>query len=376
MRITPSDEQEEFRSVLRRFLEEHSPTTEVRRLMETEAGYDRGVWQKLSEELGLPGLHIPEKYGGQGFGYVELCIVMEEAGRALLCAPFLSSAVLAANAILEAASESQKARLLPAIASGKTLSTLAFTEADGLWSTSSVATTAKPEGDVFRLDGEKHYVVDGHIAELIVVVAREPDSAGEDDISLFVVDGRDEDVVCETLTTADSTRKLSRLRLSSVRAERLGEAGAGEAALKRTLDLAAIALASESVGAAQKVLEDSVAYAKTRVQFGRPIGSFQAIKHKCADMLLEVELARSAASYAAAAVAEDSEEVPALASLAKAFCSDVFFRAARDSIQIHGGIGFTWEQDMHLYFKRAKSSEVFLGDPTYHRELLAQRLAI
>lgn len=376
MRITPSDEQDEFRAVVRRFLEENSPIAEVRRLMETEQGHNTEVWQRLSEELGLPGLHIPEEYGGQGFGYVEACIVMEEAGRALLCAPFFASVALGANVILQGASEKQKKQLLPGVASGQTIATLAFAEADGVWSTSSVATTAEPEADAFRLDGEKHYVVDGKSADLIVVVARAPGSTGDDGISLFAVEGSAQGLTREGLTTTDQTRKLSRLRFSGVRGEMLGEAGAAAPALSRTLDLAAIALANESVGAAQKVLEDSVAYAKTRVQFGRPIGSFQAIKHKCADMLLEVELARSAASYAAVAAAANSDEVPALASLAKAFASDAFFRVARDNIQIHGGIGFTWEQDMHLYFKRAKSSEVFLGDASYHRELLAQRLGI
>ena len=374
MQITPTNEQEEFRGVVRRFLEEKSPTTEVRRLMETAEGHDSAIWRQLSEDLGLPALQIPEAYGGQGFGYVELCIVMEEAGRALLCAPLFSSVVLAANAILEGASETQKKELLPGIASGEVIATVALAEADGRWSASGVATTAEPDNGAFRLDGEKCYVLDGHSANLIVVVARAPGSSGDDGISLFAVEGDAKGLVREPLTTVDQTRKQSRLYFSGVRAELLGEAGAAAPAVARTLDLAAIALASENVGAAQKVLEDSVEYAKTRVQFGRPIGSFQAIKHKCADMLLDVELARSAASYAAAAA--DSDEVPALASLAKAFSSDVFFRAARDSIQIHGGVGFTWEHDMHLYFKRAKSSEVFLGDPAYHRELLAQRLGI
>ena len=376
MQITPTNEQEEFRGVVRRFLEEKSPTTEVRRLMETAEGHDSAIWRQLSEDLGLPALQIPEAYGGQGFGYVELCIVMEEAGRALLCAPLFSSVVLAANAILEGASETQKKELLPGIASGEVIATVALAEADGRWSASGVATTAEPDNGAFRLDGEKCYVLDGHSANLIVVVARAPGSSGDDGISLFAVEGDAKGLVREPLTTVDQTRKQSRLYFSGVRAELLGEAGAAAPAVARTLDLAAIALASENVGAAQKVLEDSVEYAKTRVQFGRPIGSFQAIKHKCADMLLDVELARSAASYAAAAAAEGSDEVPALASLAKAFSSDVFFRAARDSIQIHGGVGFTWEHDMHLYFKRAKSSEVFLGDPAYHRELLAQRLGI
>ena len=380
MRITHSDEQEELRRVVRRFLEDRSPPSEVRRLMETPEGCDRAVWEQLSRELGLPAVHIPEEYGGQGFSFVELCIATEEMGRALLCAPWFASVVLAGGAILEGATETRKKELLPAIASGETLATLAVAEPTGRWAghwdATGVTLTAESANGAFRLDGEKSYVLDGHTADLIVVVARAPGSSGDDGLSFFTVAGDADGLERRALATADATRKQAGLRFSGVRAELLSELGAGGPALARTLDLAAIALANESVGGAQKVLEESVEYAKTRVQFGRPIGSFQAIKHKCADMLLEVELARSAACYAAAAVAEGDEEVPALASLAKALASDAYMKAAAENIQIHGGVGFTWEHDAHLYFKRAKSSEVFLGDPAYHRELLAQRLGI
>jgi alkylation response protein AidB-like acyl-CoA dehydrogenase len=214
-------------------------------------------------------------------------------------------------------------------------------------------------------------VIDGHTANLILVAARSGDG-----ISLFSVEGDAAGLTRTPLTTMDQTRKQARLEFSGVPAKLIGAEGKGWDTLSRVLDLAAVALAAEQVGGAQKCLDMSVEYAKVRVQFGRPIGSFQAIKHKCADMLLEVESAKSAAYYAGWAAAELNDELPVVASLAKAYCSDAYFHAAAENIQIHGGIGFTWEHDAHLYFKRAKSSELLLGDPTYHRELLAQRIGI
>jgi alkylation response protein AidB-like acyl-CoA dehydrogenase len=376
VRFSFSDEQEELRQTVRRFLEDRSPPGEVRRLMETPEGCDRDVWRQLCGELGLAAVHIPEEYGGQGFSFAELGIVLEEAGRALLCAPYFASIALAANAILNAATETRKKELLPGLASGETIATLALAEPDGRWDAAGVALTAAPADGAFRLDGTKSFVLDGHTADLIVVAARQPGSSGEDGLSFFTVPGDAGGLERRLLSTVDATRKQARLEFRGVRAEPLGELGAGAPALARTLDQAAIALANEMVGGAQKVLEATVDYAKVRVQFGRPIGSFQAIKHRCADLLLDVELAKSAAYYAAAAAAEGDEELPALASLAKSFCSDAYLKAAAENIQLHGGVGFTWEDDAHLYFKRAKSSEVFLGDPTYHRELLAQRLGV
>jgi alkylation response protein AidB-like acyl-CoA dehydrogenase len=226
------------------------------------------------------------------------------------------------------------------------------------------------------LSGTKHFVIDGHTANTIVVVARQAGTAGEDGIGFFVVDGDADGLTRTPLATMDQTRKQARLDFDGVAATPLGEVGEGWPALSKTLDQAAVAMANESIGGAQKCLEMSVEYAKVRVQFGRPIGSFQAIKHKCADMLLEVESGKSAAYYAAWAAAEDNDELPVVASLAKAYVSDAYFHSAAENIQIHGGIGFTWEHDAHLYFKRAKSSEILLGDATYHRELLAQRIGI
>ena len=376
MNFAFSEEQDQLRDAVRKFLEAKSPETEVRRLMETTEGYDPAVWSQMANELGLQSLHIPEAYGGQGFSWVELGIVLEEQGRALLCAPYFSTVVLAANAILNAGTEDQKAALLPGIASGETIATLAFTEPNGKWDASGITLEATPSGDGATLTGTKMFVLDGHIANLIVVAARAPGSSGTDGISFYTVDGDAAGLTRTALATMDQTRKQAKLEFDGVQGQLLGSAGAGWDALSKTLDQASVGLCNEMVGGSQYVLEESVQYAKDRVQFGRPIGSFQAIKHKCADMLLETESAKSAAYYAAWAAAEDNDELPVVASLAKAYCSDAYFHSAAENIQIHGGIGFTWEHDAHLYFKRAKSSEILFGDATYHRELLAQRIGI
>ncbi|MBK6961144.1 MAG: acyl-CoA/acyl-ACP dehydrogenase [Gammaproteobacteria bacterium] len=372
MKFSFTDEQEQIRTVVRRFLAEQSPTTEIRRLMATDQGWERAAWQRLSGELGLTGVHIPEAYGGQGLGFVELGIVLEEMGRALLCAPYFASVVLAANAILNAGSEDQKQALLPGIATGETVATLAFTENNGLWDSAGVALTATPAGDGYRLSGVKSFVLDGHTADLIIVLARAPGSSGATGLSFFSVRGDAAGLDRRLLKSVDGTRKLARLTFDNVPADLLGEEGAA-APFATTLDQAAVCLANEMVGGAEQLRQSALDYVMMRMQFGRPIASFQAIKHKCADMLVEVELAKSAAYCAAEAAAENDPELPALASLAKACAADAFMQTARETIQLHGGIGFTWDNDTHLWFKRAKSSEVFLGSPTYHRELLMQR---
>lgn len=376
MQFSFSDEQEEFRRTVRRFLDDTSPPDEVRRLMETDEGFDPSVWEKLCGGLGLTGIAIPEEYGGQGFGFVELALTLEEMGRSLLCAPFFSSTVCAANAILNAGSEDEKKSLVPPIASGETIATLAVAETGGVWTADGIGLTAKKTGSSFNLDGIKSFVVDGHTADRIVVVAREPGSQGSDGLSFFIVSGDADGLSRRLLTTLDPTRKLAELTFKNVSGELIGELGAGAEPLSRTIDQAVVGLANEMIGGAQKVLETAVDYAKVRMQFGRAIGSFQAIKHRCADLLLEVEHAKSAAYYAAAAAAEGADDLPALACLAKASCSDAYRRVASASIQIHGGVGFTWENDTHLYFKRARSSEAFLGTPDDHREQLLQRWGI
>jgi alkylation response protein AidB-like acyl-CoA dehydrogenase len=366
-----SEEQEELRRGVRRFLEDKSPSTEVRRLMETPEGYDPAVWSLMANQLGLQALTIPEEYGGAGFGYVELIVVLEEMGRSLLCAPFFSTVALAANALLVSGDEAAKADYLPGIASGETLATLAYSEESGRWDLDGITLAATQSGEGWKLTGTKSYVIDGHTANLILVAARS--AAG---LSLFAVDAEAAGLTRTALATMDQTRKQAKLAFNGTPARLIGEDGGAGPVLSKTLDLAAVALAAEQVGGAQRVLEMSVEYAKHRIQFGRPIGSFQAIKHKCADMLLEVESAKSAAYYAGWAAADDNDELPVTACLAKAYCSEAYFHAAAENIQIHGGIGFTWDHDAHLYFKRAKSSELILGDPSYHRELLAQRIGI
>ncbi len=367
MNFAFSEEQEELRRSVRRFLEDKSPSTEVRRLMETTEGFDPAVWSQMAEQLGLQGLAVPEEYGGSGFTYVELVVVLEEMGRALLCAPYFATVALAANALLTSGDDSAKKELLAGIASGETMATLAITEDNGRWDLDGIQLEAKNGA----LNGHKMFVIDGHTANLIIVAAR-----SDKGVSLYAVEGDAAGLTRTPLQTMDQTRKQARLEFANTPARLIGEEGGAEAGLTKTLDLAAVALAAEQVGGAQMCLDMAVEYAKVRVQFGRPIGSFQAIKHKCADMLLEVESAKSAAYYAGWAAAEDNDELPVVASLAKAYCSDAYFHAAAENIQIHGGIGFTWEHDAHLYFKRAKSSELLLGDPTYHRELLAQRIGI
>lgn len=371
MNFAFSEEQEQLRDFVRSFLADKSSEEAVREQMDTEQGYDEAVWNQMAEQMGLQALAIPEEYGGQGYGFVEQVVVLEEMGRALLCAPYFSSCVLAANAILHSGDESAKSELLPGIASGETRATLAFTEESGRWDEGGITMQATESGGSWTLDGTKMYVLDGATANLLIVAART-----DKGVSLFKVDADADGLTRTSLSTMDQTRKQAKLEFSGVSASPIGDDGTGWNTLETVLDLAAVALAAEQVGGAQMCLDMSVEYAKVRVQFGRPIGSFQAIKHKCADMLLEVESAKSAAYYAGWCAAEMNDELPQVASLAKSYCSEAYFHAAAENIQIHGGIGFTWEHPAHLYFKRAKSSELLFGDPTYHRELLAQRIGI
>jgi alkylation response protein AidB-like acyl-CoA dehydrogenase len=366
-----SAEQEELRASVRRFLADRAPITAVRELMDTTDGLDAGVWRQAGEQLGLQGISIPEEYGGAGFSFTEQAIVLEELGAALYGGPYLASAVLAASALLASPDEDARKAYLPGIASSELIATLAFTEEDGSWDPDAIRLTATSGDDGWRLDGRKSFVLDGHTAGLILVVARTGDG-----LSLFAVPADAAGLTRTALPTLDQTRKLARLDFASVPATLIGSPGDGTAVLSHTLDVAAIAQAAEQLGGAQRALDMAVEYAKVRHQFGRPIGSFQAIKHRCADLLLEVESLRSAVQYAAAAVAENSAEVPVVASLVKAYASEVYFHVAAENIQIHGGIGFTWEHDAHLYFKRAKASELFLGDASYHREHLATRIGL
>ena len=379
MNLGVSAEQRELRNSVRRFLAERAPLTRVRELMETADGIDPAVWRQASTQLGLPGIAVPEEYGGAGFSFAEQAIVLEELGAALFTGPYLASAVLAATALLASDDEEARKDLLPGIAAGETVATLAFTEDGGSWDPASIRLAATADDIGWRLDGHKSFVLDGHTADLILAVA----AAGTDGkLSLFAVnavnavDAGAIGLTRHALPTLDQTRKLARLAFDGTPARLVGEPGAARAVLDRTLDVAAIALAAEQLGGAQRAFDMAVAYAKVRQQFGRPIGSFQAIKHRCADLLLEVESLRSAVGYAAAAVAAGSTEVPVLAPLLKAYASEVYSHVAGENIQIHGGIGFTWEHDAHLYLKRAKASELFLGDASYHRDRLATRIGL
>ncbi|SNS42855.1 Acyl-CoA dehydrogenase [Actinomadura meyerae] len=352
MKLVVTEEQRELRDALRRFFADRSPSAEVRRLMETAEGYDPKVWAQMAEQLGLQGLAIAEEHGGAGFGVRELAVVFEEMGRAVMCAPFLSTIIAAAA--LEAGEGGHD--LLPGIADGSTIATLAVAE-DGSWDPGDVKAVYR-DGAV---SGSKDFVLDGHIADVVLVAARDGDGVG-----LYAV----EDVsrlVRTPAVTLDQTRKLARIEFDAVPARKVG----GREALLRALDVAAVALAAEQLGGAQRTLDMTVEYVKVRHQFGRPIGSFQAVKHRCADMFVLVESARSAVLNAAAAADESPEELPAAAALAKAYCSDAYFHTAGEAIQLHGGIGFTWEHDAHLYFKRAQGSRQLFGAPDRHRERLA-----
>jgi len=374
-----TEEQEELRATARAFLARHSGSEQVRAAMDTEAGFDPGTWKQVAAELGWTAVTIPEAFGGLGLGAVELVALLEPMGEALFCAPYWSTVALGAGAILEAGSDAQKARWLPGIAAGDARATLAVAEASGAWDADGVAATWRRAGEGYVLSGAKRFVPDGAGADLVVVAARAEGSAGLAGISLFALPGGAPGLVRRTLPTMDRTRRLAALELREVRvpaADRLGPEGEAAPALRRVLDRACVTLAAEQVGGAQRCLDMSVAHARERVQFGRPIGSFQAIQHKCADMMVAVETARSAAYYAGCVAETGSDELAAVASLAKAWCSDAYFRCAADAIQVHGGVGFTWEYDCHLHLKRAHAGERLLGMPDFHRERVARAMGL
>ena len=369
-----SEEQEMLRSSARTLLAKASPSAVVRKLMETEDAYDADLWKKLAEQ-GWTALGIPEEYGGFGT-FLDLVVILEETGRVLLPGPYFETMGMAVPAILEAGTEPQKQDALTAIATGSARATLAFTEPSGRWDADGVTLSAQRSGDGWKLNGTKLFVPGAGVADYMVVAARTRGS-GEDGITLFLVKGRPAGMSVKPLSTLDMTHKWYEVKFDNVQlgADALmGEADKGWVPLRRALDWATAGICAEMVGGAQKVLEDSVEYAKTRQQFGKPIGIYQAVSHKLADMLLEVESAKSVTYYAAWTVDADAPDRALACSIAKAYTSDAYRHATGSGIQVHGGIGFTWEHDMHLYFKRAKASEVTLGDPTFHRELVAEAL--
>ena len=363
-----------LRRSAREFLAKECSPKVVRRLMESEDGFDAALWKKVAD-LGWTALGIPEAYGGVGT-FLDLVVVLEEAGRALLPGPFFSTMGLAVPAIIEAGSEAQKKQALSAIAAGTARATLAVTEPSGRWDAESIRLTARQSGGGWRLDGVELFVPDAPAADYMVVVARTRGEA-EEGVTLILVEGRPKGMTVKPLDTLDMTRRWSEVRFDGVELAADAVMGAPDKAwphLKRALEWATAALCAEMVGGVQKVLETSTDYAKTRHQFGKPIGIYQAVSHKIADMLVMSESSRSATYYAAWTVDADAPDRALASSMAKAYVSDAYRKVAGDGIQVHGGIGFTWEHDMHLYFKRAKSSEVTLGDATYHRELVAQAL--
>ncbi|RLQ23675.1 acyl-CoA dehydrogenase [Seongchinamella sediminis] len=383
MEFAFTEEQEMIRDTAAAFLAEVSGSEAVRAAMATEQGYDTQLWQRICGEMYWQAIHIPEEYGGMGLGYVELVAMLEQMGRYLLCSPFFATVCLGANALLVAGNDDQKAQYLGQLCEGTLTATLAFNGGSSRWDADAITATWRREGDGFVLDGDYRYVIDGHTANTLVVAAREAGSSGEAGVSLFLLPADTAGVSRQWLPTMDQARKQASISLAgvSVGADALlGAAGEGWPLLEKVIDLATVALAAEQVGGAQQVLDLAVAYTSERVQFGRTIASFQAIKHKAADMMMKVEVARSAAYYAACvaqealAGGEPAAELPEAASVAKSYCSDSYFANAGDALQLFGGVGFTWEYDVHLYFKRAKSSEHMLGNGAIHRERLAAML--
>ncbi|WP_067898158.1 acyl-CoA dehydrogenase family protein [Nocardia vaccinii] len=371
MKLVFDDEHDQLRDSVRGFLAAKSPESEVRRLMATSDGYDPAFWSQLTKDLELTSLIVPERFGGAGAGQRELTVVFEEFGRALACAPLFSTVAMAANALLASQDEQAQQRYLPGISDGSTTATLAHLEADGHWGPDTVTLTATERDGRWSLTGSKVWVVDGATANLVLVTARI--SAG---IGLFAVTAPTAGLSAEPAELVDHTRKYAHLQFHDVTAELVGESDDSWPDIQRALDLAAISLAAEQLGGAQRLLEMSTEYAILRSQFGRAIGSFQSIKHACADLLLAVEGARSAVYEATWAADEDSADLRVAASLAQAVTSEVYYHAAKTNIQIHGGIGFTWEHPAHLYYRRAKCSELYLGDPAHHRTVIAEQLGL
>jgi alkylation response protein AidB-like acyl-CoA dehydrogenase len=369
-----NEEQELLRNTARKFFENECGSDTVRRLMETPEGISAELWKKLAEQ-GWLGLIYPETYDGMGLGLVDLVVLMEEMGRAVAPGPYFSTVLLGGLVILEAGGEGQKKEWLPKIAGGDKRVALAWMEPSAQLGPAGVALTAVEKGGRYTLSGTKLFVHDAHTADALVVAARTRPGAGADGVSLFLLPKGTKGIEVTLLPTMDQTRKLCEVTCADVAVGAdalLGAAGSGWVPLSRVLDRATVALCAEMCGGAQKVLDMTVEYAKIRQAFGRPIGSYQGVKHRAADMLVDVENSKSITYYAAWALDEGSPEAPLAVSMAKAYVSDAFRRVTAAGIQLHGGIGFTWEHDLHLYFKRAKGSEFTFGDATHHRERVAQ----
>ncbi|MCV7153327.1 acyl-CoA dehydrogenase family protein [Mycolicibacterium pyrenivorans] len=366
-----TEEHSELRATVRRLFETRSPEPVMRKVIETDAGYDSELWHQMADQVGLHGLGLPERYGGSGYGSEETTIVFEEIGRALVPSPFFATIALAARLLVELGDEDADDRYLPRIASGDLIATVAIAESAGSWQPRDLSEVAAVQHDGgWRLSGEKTTVLSAETAELLLAVVT--DNHGT---SVFAVDPADSGVTIVPLTTLDLAQRQSKVRFDHAPATLIGVHGGSAAAVASMLDHAALALAAEQAGSAAFLVEMCVDYAKLRHQFGQPIGAFQAIKHKLADMAFDVERMDSVVRHAATTAAADTSELAIVASIAKVFCSEAFFRVAAESIQIHGGIGFTWEHPAHLYFRRAKSSEYLLGSPGKYRDLLLEKIA-
>jgi alkylation response protein AidB-like acyl-CoA dehydrogenase len=370
-----SQEQEMLRATARKFFENECTSEFVRARMEEDAGVTPDFWKKLAEQ-GWLGLVYPEEFGGTGLGFVDLTVLMEEMGRAVMPGPFFST-LLGGLTILEAGSTDQKKEWLAKLSDGAAKATLAWTEPSARWDAAGVTTAARNAGGKWTLTGTKLFVPDAHVADVLLVVARTSEGKRpEDGVSLFLVERGARGLQTKLLPTMDQTRKLCEVKLDDTPATLLGAKDAGWAPLERVVQRATVALCAEMCGGAQKVLDMTTEYAKIRIAFGKPIGSYQGVKHRAADMLVDVENAKSLTYYAAWAVDENVPEAALACSMAKAYTSDAYRKVAGAGIQLHGGIGFTWEHDLHLYFKRAKSSEFTFGDATYHREKVAQLISL
>ena len=375
MDIGFTEEQELLRASARRFLENECPTAFVRHRMAEPAAMTDVFWQQLADQ-GWFGILFPEEAGGSGLGLVEMTVLMEEMGRAVMPGPFFSTVLLGGAAILEVGSQAQQQEWLPRIAAGSAKVTLAWTEPNARWDAAGIVATGRETASGFVLSGTKLFVADAHLSDALVVAVRTRDGTiMEDGVSLFLVPKDAAGFAVTLLPTIDETRKLCEVRLDNVAvpaASLLGEKHGGWPPLSRVLDRATVALCAEMCGGAQQVLDMTTAHAKIRLTFGKPIGSYQGVKHRAADMLVDVENAKSLTYYAAWAIDEGLAEAPLAVSMAKAYTSDAYRKVAGAGIQLHGGIGFTWEHDLQLYFKRAKASEVAFGDATWHRERVAR----
>jgi len=357
-----------------RFLADNCSTKFVRQMMAHETAHDPAFWDKLVG-LGWPVLIVPEEFGGQGGTFLDLTVIAEEAGKALVTGPFMAAATLGAPVFIEGGSDAQKKEFLTKIAAGKFIATVAVAEAAGRWDAGGIELKATKKGSGYTLTGEKFFVPDAHVADAIVVAARTGKGTGEEGITLLCVPANEKGVTVTQLKTVDMTRRMCHVKFENVVAsEVIGKPNAGWPVLRRTLEVATAALSTEMVGTAQKALDIAVEYAKTRVQFGKPIGSFQAVKHKCVDMMVAVENARSLTYYACWTVDERVDESLTAVPMAKAYASDMAKNVTSEAIQVHGGIGFTWEHDMHLYHRRALAGEANLGNAPVHREVVARNL--